>query len=371
MGTSPSLPSRSPTAASKTTGLDTASTPIARTSAPCASLGSEDNLQDSHCSTAIDDSYGAPVPDIVAVTLDPASPRATNIRDSPNKERMYEFGYDSDGEAGPWTDMVKEEGPQMFDEDCVGDVVGLNTVVTNLDDATNVTNEASDDKNGDIESPPPNKHVDIEDEDLLKMKNEELKAELRGRGLPVGGNRETLRKRLRKALNDKVIVKCSKLSKKKFASRDGGEKKKKNSNHQMKFFSDDAYWKELFPIDEPVVEPENPTFNMARAPTVEECNATHVPVKYNFSHEFERPSFGGVVKKVKRLKNGKIRKNADGNAIHDDEVRREKGCVNPEFIQKFNLSPSTTPSQYADIFLPLKTNIIRTKEYPSFQLFTK
>ena len=77
------------------------------------------------------------------------------------------------------------------------------------------------------------------------------------------------------------------------------------------------------------------------------------------------------MKKKLRLKNGKIRKNEDGSAMHDTDVKREKGCINPEFIEKHNLGPSTTPPEYANIFLPFKTNIIGTKEYPSFQQFTK
>ena len=57
--------------------------------------------------------------------------------------------------------------------------------------------------------------------------------------------------------------------------------------------------------------------------------------------------------------------------VNPEEVNRTKGTVNPEFIKKYNLTPSTSPAKYADIFLPFSTNVVNGKEYPSFQLLTK
>ena len=50
-----------------------------------------------------------------------------------------------------------------------------------------------------------------------------------------------------------------------------------------------------------------------------------------------------------------------------------KGCVSPEAMKKYKLSPETTPSEYLEIFLAAEKNPYTTKkeEFPSIKQFTK
>ena len=59
------------------------------------------------------------VPEIIRSPIDKDSPRARNFAHAAKFEEKYELGYDSDGEAGPWCDMVEEDGPQLFDEEAL------------------------------------------------------------------------------------------------------------------------------------------------------------------------------------------------------------------------------------------------------------
>ena len=73
---------------------------------------------------------------------------------------------------------------------------------------------------------------------------------------------------------------------------------------------------------------------------------------------------------MKRFKNGKAQKNQDGSP-KTETVHRDKGTINPDFIAKHDLSPSTTPDEYAEFFLPFATNIVDGEERPSFQQLMK
>ena len=79
--------------------------------------------------------------------------------------------------------------------------------------------------------------------------------------------------RLRKALEDKVVVgRSNKVP-----------KKKKHDCAGMGTFSPNAYWRILEKDDVATEEPINPTFKDARAPTIREEDAKFVAAKYNFS----------------------------------------------------------------------------------------
>ena len=248
--------------------------------------------------------YGAPIPEIVETGLDLQSPRAINIRDIRKYESKFDQGYDSDGEAGPWCEMEKEEGPQFFEEKFLFDPILTNlpadepppSLVTNSTAPSTLTLPPPS-------PPPPNSHVPIDGNDLKGMKVAALKDELRARGESVSGNKSVLLRQLMKALENMVPVRFSKKSNNKFASRqsskgdDGKESEKKKKDSGMRFFSKDSYWKEIFPLDDVVIKPENPSFANPRAPTVEEENASHVAVKHNFAEVFERPEFTGKISK--------------------------------------------------------------------------
>ena len=187
-----------------------------------------------------DSSFGAPVPEIVETSLDPQSPHAVNLCDLRKYESRFDQGYDSDGNPGPWCDMVKEEGPQFFEEDFIFDPNLTNlhgddpspSIVTNSTEPTEPSLPPSS-------PPPPKTHVPI-DEALMKgMKNPELKAELQARGEPVSGSKSVLLRRLFKALENRIPVRFSKKSNSKFASRKSdcvskAAEKKKDSG--LRFF---------------------------------------------------------------------------------------------------------------------------------------
>ena len=60
------------------------------------------SVEDLSEATVLKSPYGDSIPAIVQTSLDPYSPRARCLKDTPNKEKKYELGYDSDGESGPW-----------------------------------------------------------------------------------------------------------------------------------------------------------------------------------------------------------------------------------------------------------------------------
>ena len=102
---------------------------------------------------------------------------------------------------------------------------------------------------------------------------------------------------------------------------------------------------------------------------MEESNADHVPTKYNFAEKFDRPAFKGKLDRPKRDRRNNLKKDKYGNVINK-KIDRVKGSIRPEAKKKYNLSPSSTPVDYANIFLPFSTNKFGTKEYTSIQLFT-
>ena len=56
-------------------------------------------------------------PPVSEVYLDPLSPRSLMLKNIGKFDHLFEKGYDSDQEEGPWCGMEEEEGPQDFDED--------------------------------------------------------------------------------------------------------------------------------------------------------------------------------------------------------------------------------------------------------------
>lgn len=103
-------------------------------------------------------------------------------------------------------------------------------------------------------------HVPIEQAKLEKMKTQEIQGELRARGQTVSGTKPRLLKRLKEALQKMLPVKFSKRPNSKFGNTGmkAAKKEDKNEEKGLKFFSKDAYWKELLPLEECVPEPDNP-----------------------------------------------------------------------------------------------------------------
>ena len=223
-----------------------------------------------------------------------------------NMECKFECGYDSDGEAGPWCSMEEEEGIQDYDEDEVTPTSSHNISSSSIRDLPTSRNgddevETPTEPPQSTHPPPPNVHVPILPELLSKMHIPELKRELRSRNLAVSGSKNVLLGRLKDGLKKLLPVIKDGSSDSRFTTKKSGEKKKESKKAEAKkkdakkFFSDDAFWEDLVPLEEVVEEPLNPTFCQPRAPTIEERDAKFVPVKHNFIEEFEVPKFEATV----------------------------------------------------------------------------
>ena len=101
----------------------------------------------------------------------------------------FENGYDSDGESGPFCDVVKLEGPQIFEEDNDDEqffvqqhAIGNESIENNVTvDASNTVEGNSNSNNNNNES---NNgiHEPIEDDVVDKMTVKGLKDELKNYG---------------------------------------------------------------------------------------------------------------------------------------------------------------------------------------------
>lgn len=61
--------------------------------------------------------------------------------------------------------------------------------------------------------------------------------------------------------------------------------------------------------------------------------------------------------KIVKTRRGKPKYDKDGKMV-TKEVKRKKVTLKKEFVEKRNLSPSTTPDEYANIMLPYSTNMV-------------
>ena len=109
-------------------------------------------------------------------------------------ERIFELGYDSDGEKAPY---LKENDSEMeeLEQSCalqVGREVGETAAAVSGELLTSVG--------------PKDNFVLISDAELVKLKVDELREELKKRGLPKNGLKAELKERLRKAMLDKVPI---------------------------------------------------------------------------------------------------------------------------------------------------------------------
>ena len=213
----------------------------------------------------------------------PASPRQVNLSRLSLLESKFDDGYDSDGERGPWCDVIGLEGEQDYDEDEIPEIQ-VEGVMEEED--VNVSEACSIDTE-DTPPLPADDHIPIEEDAVKKMKMSELKDELKKRRQPISGNNATLVERLLSALSNKIPVgnKKNHTPKKSDKSKGGGI--------VAKSFPDTAYWRVLKPKNEKVDEPNNATFKNPRAPTIPEIDAEYVPTKHDFDTHITRPVFTG------------------------------------------------------------------------------
>ena len=138
------------------------------------------------------------------------SPRLRNLANLCKLEDNFDFGYDSDGELGPFFDMEDVEGVQMFDEPVLGEEPPPETPEDNNENEVceaEENNQPKGSNSGDNVAPPaPTGHVPIEEDELLKLNRDQLKHQLRIRGQKLSGNKSEMLERLQKALEEKLPV---------------------------------------------------------------------------------------------------------------------------------------------------------------------
>ena len=121
--------------------------------------------------------------------------------------------------------------------------------------------------------------------------------------------------------------------------------KKKRIVNGFKVFPDTSFWRQLNPGGAAVQEPANPTFLVARAPTISEKDAGHVPNKYNFTDHFDVPPFTGMKKELLFDRHGKQQKDSSGKPLTNDTLQGDKGCINPDFKHNNELSANSSPGK--------------------------
>ena len=219
----------------------------------------------------------------VPAPIVPASPLQVNLSRLSSLESKFDDGYDSDGERGPWCDVIGLEGEQDYDEDEIPQIQVEGVMEeddVNVSEACHINTE---------DTPPPSvdTHIPIEEDAVKKMKMPELKDELKKRRQPISGNKGALVERLLSALSNKIPVGNTKSHKPKKSD------KSKGGEIVGKSFPDNAYWRVLKPKNEEVDEPNNATFKNPRAPTIPEIDAEYVPTKHDFDTHITRPVFTG------------------------------------------------------------------------------
>jgi hypothetical protein len=284
------------------------------------------------------------------------SPRAKNLaRSFQQRMTMFEDGYDSEGYAGPGPIDIEDE-------------IKVETPLPNAPPAALNPEETTTDVENPKKDEPPNEHVKMSEEEVLKLTITQLKNELKKRAVQYSNSakKEVLRERLRFALTAELPVVVCILTK---------EEKDKSKKKQVKEKTDDllefapgSYWTSLTAETAVVPEPEN-TIRNARAPTIPEEHAAIVPKKYNFSQKFDRHVFLGMSNVEKRHANGRIRRDSNGKLIYD-KISRLKGHPKAKFLLDHGLSADSLPIDFFEAFMPLFPNQYGPKTHPSVSLFT-
>ena len=173
----------------------------------------------------------------------------------------------------------------------------------------------------------------IADSEMKKLKVDELRRELKNRGIGTGGLKKDLQARLKKAMEDRVPI-VSALTKEAASAT---------------VFGEGVYWKTLVPNEEAVSDPSEGTD--FHAPTV---GAEEVPVvkKRNFSATFDRQPFIAHrnVDIVDRFKRRKL--DPQTKKVMQEKETFVTGGPTAEFLSDNNLDHTSLPHEWFEPFAP-------------------
>ena len=203
----------------------------------------------------------------------PATPLLRSFKNM--DESMFEKGYDSDGERGPFFDQVLSEGElvcpeeSFAGEECVRESArgGADRFSPDSPNVAAVTEDAPE-----------------EPKDVKKMKVVELKEELKKRNQPIRGNKAELQERLLDAMQNNAPL---------VADQDAT----RVDNMAGPSYNHNAYWKLVSNEsgDELLDECEQMQIDglQFRAPGVPEAELDNTlgPKKRNYTMAFDRPPF--------------------------------------------------------------------------------
>ena len=244
----------------------------------------------------------------------PKSPQRRVIK--PIDETAIDKGYDSDGLRPPWEDgeELNFDGPDVQEEPLPFGSPPSSPRVTS---PQNVAEKM------------------CTMEEAEKMKVEELKVELRKRGLPVAGKKIVLLERLKDGLSKKLPL-IEQMS------------EKESANLAGPAFDPSAHWEQLVCDGEFVSDSIPEGF---RAPTVP---AGEVPLvqKRNYVQTFDRMVFSGKTELPKRYANDAITKKK-GEIIFEKRPHNITE-VKMKFVRQHKLSRDSHPAHWFQAFLPIK-----------------
>ena len=110
-------------------------------------------------------------------------------------ELNFDEGYKSDGERGPWCDVIGLKGEKNYDEYAIPEIQVEGVIEEEDVNVSKACPVDTDSANKETEDPPPlqvDDHIIIEEDSVNKMKIPELKEELKKRGYPLLGNKGDL-----------------------------------------------------------------------------------------------------------------------------------------------------------------------------------
>ena len=192
-------------------------------------------------------------------------------------EKLFEMGYDSDGELAPYM--------TNFDDD-LNDLENACDVPVGAEVSKSTTETPMGRQPAEEDQPPTDNFIMIEEPELKKLLVDQLKKELKKRGLATSGLKTELQGRLRKAMEDKIPVL---------------QEQTIEAPAQANVFREGARWKKLTAAtcqrDDPLdVFLHEPTFNVSKLGDLEHAKVK----KFDFVDTFDRPPFVGT-REVEKL----------------------------------------------------------------------